>query len=70
MKAEATSLVVIEIAPDPRGSRLSITESDFEGITGQLLETTIETNATGWATLVRQLELFLSGAIDLRPLKD
>ena len=70
VKALAVSLVVMEIAPDPLGSRLSITERDFEGISSELLEQAIEANSNGWSTQIRQLELLLSGAIDLRPIKD
>lgn len=70
LKGAASSLVVVEIEPDLLGSRLSITESGFEGISGDILEKVFEANASGWTTQIRQLELFLSGAIDLRPIKD
>jgi uncharacterized protein YndB with AHSA1/START domain len=66
----ATSLVIVEIEPDPGGSRLSVTESGFDGIPSELLEKTIDANMGGWSTQVMQLELFLSGAVDLRPIKD
>ena len=70
VKAAAASLVAMEIAPDSLGSCLSITESDFEGMSGELLEKALEANASGWTIQIRQLELFLSGAIDLRPVRD
>ena len=73
VKAVGRSLVMINIEPASRGCHLTITESDFEGLPSELLETIIEAR-TGdwgdWSTQALQLELFLSGAIDLRPVKD
>ena|SRR5438552_10036740 len=68
--AVGTSLVIIEIEPHSRGSRMTIRTSGVEGIDSDQLERANEANAAGWSTQVRQLELFLSGAIDLRPVKD
>ncbi len=65
LEVVATSLVVIEIEPDPRGSQLTVTESCFDGIHSELLDNVIQANAGGWSTQVLQLELFLSGAIDV-----
>jgi len=69
LRVGATTEVVVEIALDPRGARLQVTES-LDGVQGDLLDEAVETIALGWTTQIRQLELFLSGAIDLRPVKD
>ena len=66
VKAAARSHVMIEIEPDPRGSRLTITESALDEISVEA----IEANVSSWSTQVMQLELFLSGAVNLRPVKD
>jgi uncharacterized protein YndB with AHSA1/START domain len=55
---------------EPRGAHVTVAESAFEGTHGELLERAVEASTSGWATQLLQLELFLSGAIDLRPIKD
>jgi uncharacterized protein YndB with AHSA1/START domain len=70
VNAVGTSLVMIKVEPASRGSHLTITESDFDGLPSELLETFIAARTGDWSTQVLQLELLLSGAIDLRPVKD
>jgi len=68
--AAARSHVMIEVEPDPRGSLLTVAESACDGTSRELLEKAIEARVSGWSMQVLQLELFLSGAVDLRPVKD
>lgn len=65
----ARSLVSVEIEPDPRGARLTVTER-LDGFPEELLERAAAVTANGWTTQLLLLDLFLNGALDRRLVKD
>jgi uncharacterized protein YndB with AHSA1/START domain len=60
--AEPTTLVVFELEEVEGGTRLTITESGFEGIPLARRAKAFEMNSEGWAAQVRLVEKYLAHA--------